>query len=81
MTFLEKWDDSLQFDRKEEGLRVSGCGMDMGFKVVYCTSSAIFPTYKCRGDKCPSSDHLNNHSARDGKATHKDGYCLRQKWL
>ena len=32
---------SVTRDRKE-GLRVSGCGMDMGFHVVYSLSSALF---------------------------------------
>lgn len=30
------------FDRKREGIRVGGCGMDMGFHVVYELSSVLF---------------------------------------
>jgi hypothetical protein len=30
------------FDRKREGIRVSGCGMDMGFHVVYELSCVLF---------------------------------------
>ncbi len=33
---------------KGEGVIVSGCGMDMGFEVVYALSSAVFG-YKNRG--------------------------------
>lgn len=29
--------------KKYEGLIVNGCGMDMGFSVVYNTSSALYP--------------------------------------
>lgn len=31
------------FPRQGEGLRVGGCGMDMGFAVVYDLSHALFP--------------------------------------
>ncbi len=30
------------YDRRREGLRVSGAGMDMGFHVVYSLSSVLF---------------------------------------
>ena len=32
---------SYSYHNKKEGLRVTGCGMDMGFAVVYDLSSAI----------------------------------------
>jgi hypothetical protein len=31
-----------KFDRKREGIRIGGCGMDMGFHVVYELSSVLF---------------------------------------
>ena len=47
-------------------VRVGGCGMDMGFALVYSLSSALFPNgFKClgklnnRGLRCPSNDHTN----------------------
>ena len=30
------------YDREREGVRVSGCGMDMGFHLVYCLAHALF---------------------------------------
>lgn len=31
------------YDRDREGIKVSGCGMDMGFHVVYSLGSVLFP--------------------------------------
>lgn len=48
------------FDREREGVKVSGCGMDMGFHLVYAMSSAMFPEgFGCVGEGCPSNDHSN----------------------
>jgi hypothetical protein len=50
----------ISYDRNREGLRVSGCGMDMGFHVVYELSRALYPDgFGCIGSGCPSNDHSN----------------------
>jgi hypothetical protein len=83
-------------DRDRWGLRVGGCGMDMGFHVVYSLSRALWPNgHPCTGSdgrtptgkrtkahRCPSNDHNNGDRAyRKGK-THADGgYALNQAWL
>jgi len=63
------------------GLKVGGCGMDMGFSVVYNLSRRLFPEgFKCIGKKnrCPSNDHFNGVKNRK----HSDGgYALTQRWL
>jgi hypothetical protein len=67
--------------RKSRGLRVGGCGTDVGFEVVYNLGYALYPGgYECGGDKCHSNDHYNQ---ADNKNTHhKDGgYAFRQEWL
>ena len=54
-------------DRKHGGLRMTGCGMDMGFALVYNLSSRLFPDgFGCIGKGepgsgvyCPSNDHSN----------------------
>lgn len=54
-------------DQKHGGIRIGGCGMDMGFALVYALSSALFPDgFGCigrgpdgSGIYCPSSDHVN----------------------
>lgn len=78
-----------------EGLPARGCGMDMGFHLVYELSHVLFPDgFGCigYGDKwltrCPSNDHSNGdrdytpHNDPDAlKHWHNDGgYALRQRW-
>lgn len=56
-------------DSKHGGIRMGGCGMDMGFALVYNLSSVLFPNgFGCIGDGngyegtnicCPSNDHSN----------------------
>lgn len=48
------------FDRRHGGVRVSGCGMDAGFHLVYSLSRALYPDgHPCTGERCPSNDHSN----------------------
>ena len=65
------------------GVKVSGCGMDMGFHMVYALSSTLFPEgFTCTGDKCSSNDHSNGHERDQGNVHHRDGgYALIQRWL
>jgi hypothetical protein len=65
-----------------EGVRMDGCGMDMGFALVYNLSCLLFPDgFECIGQNCPSNDHSNGdrnyepHHHRDG------GYALKHRWL
>ena len=53
-------------DQKNYGVKVSGCGMDMGFHLVYSLSHVLFPDgFGCVGEnreartRCPSNDHSN----------------------
>src|SRR5262245_5305389 len=48
------------FSEKREALSVGGCGMDMGFHVVYTLSRVLYRDgFGCIGDGCPSNDHSN----------------------
>jgi hypothetical protein len=49
--------------RKSLGLKIGGCGMDMGFHVVENLSYALYGKgYQCLGKgKCPSNYHNNHH--------------------
>lgn len=73
-----------KLDHKRGGIKVGGCGMDMGFALVYNLSRALYPDgFTCSGINpiCPSNDHSNGdrdfspHMHRDG------GYAIRQRWL
>lgn len=71
------------FPRSGEGLRVNGCGMDMGFSVVYNLSATLFPAgFGCAGEGCPSNDHSNGDRNYTTAHHHADGgYALKQRWL
>lgn len=73
----------MTYDRDREGVRVGGCGMDMGFHLVYSLSSYLWPKgFKCIGDRCPANDHTNGDTNRK-RHLHKNsgGYALRHQWL
>lgn len=56
----KNWDNS-------QGLTVSGCGMDMGYHLVYSLSRVLFPD----GFK----------GAMSGQHQQDGGYALKQRWL
>lgn len=70
---------------KGDGLKIGGCGMDMGFALVYELSHALWPEgFVCLGDHCPANDHHNSpYPAKvAGSMVHKTGgYALRHRWL
>ena len=74
---------------KKQGIKIGGCGMDMGFALVSELSYALYGDgYLCtgRGKKgergCPSNVHVNPGKRYYHKARkHTDGYALRQEWL
>lgn len=72
-------------NRNHDGVECGGCGMDMGFDLVYSVSRAMFPDgFDCIGDGCPSNDHSNDRGARNYSPDrhHTDGgYALKQRWL
>jgi len=72
----------LNLSRDKEGLPVSGCGMDMGFHLVYELSSVLWPNgYVCHGAECHSNDHSNGDRNRRPHHHSDGGYALRHRWL
>jgi hypothetical protein len=81
----------IKYNRKHEGAEMGGCGMDMGFALVYELSRVMFPKgfpctgkdYTTRGACCPSCDHSNRDPRGFAKGIkHADGgYALRHRWL
>lgn len=72
------------------GVKVGGCGMDMGFHLVYSLSRTLYPEgHACTGesgygaDRCPSNDHSNDRTAdyRTDRVHSDGGYALKQRWL
>ncbi len=58
------------YNTKYEGVRIDGCGMDMGFSLVYTLGSVLWP------DGTPEP-----HGTRNGEPDTCGGYALRQRWM
>ena len=54
----------------KDGLVMRGCGMDMGFALVYNLGRALWPD----GTQKP-------HGTRNGKPDTDGGYALKHRWL
>ena len=73
----------------KSGVKVSGCGMDMGFHVVYNMSRVIYSDgFMCTGERdCPSNDHRNERGDERaqgysiGRVHSNPGYALLHRWL
>ena len=75
---------ALDYPTARDGsLRIGGCGMDMGFAVVYDLSVTLYPHgFDCigsalgpnnRSDQCPSNDHSNGDRDYSPDNHHNDG--------
>jgi hypothetical protein len=60
----------VHIDEKHGGLKVSGCGMDMGFHLVYDLGRMLWP----HGTTKP-------HGMRNGAPDKDGGYALKHTWL
>lgn len=58
---------------KGDGIKVGGCGMDMGYHLVYGLSRALFPD----GFKVKGTGRNGDTSGHDNDG----GYALRHRWL
>jgi hypothetical protein len=74
---------------KDGSIRVGGCGMDMGFHLVYNLGSVLYGEFytgkpwQCIGQGCPSSDHQGaRYEPHTPERMHKDGgYSLHHRWM
>lgn len=84
--YLTAWvADALDY-RQAQGLhgplKVNGCGMDMGYHVVYSLARTLWPdSFDCVGEGCPSNDHSNGDRDYSPHRHSDGGYALRQRWL
>ena len=54
-------------DDRREGVKMAGCGMDMGFALVYGLSSVLWSDgFDCTGENCPANDHVNGDKPPKG---------------
>lgn len=73
ITKLDSWVARAKgenIDSKHGGLKVGGCGMDMGFALVYNLGRMLWPN----GTKKP-------HGSRNGAPDKDGGYALKHEWL
>lgn len=77
-----------RIDQNHGGVIMGGCGMDMGFALVYNLARTLWPQgHPCTGEaerpnRCPSNDHSNGERTYSPELHHRDGgYALRQRWL
>ena len=69
-------------ERRQLAVKMGGCGMDMGFALVYNLSSVLFrDNFICTGEKCPSNDHNNGEKDRTPHKHSDGGYALRHRQL
>lgn len=59
-----------KFDSDRQGIKISGCGQDMGFALVYSLGSTLWP----KGTPKP-------HGTRNGEPDTAGGYALKHSWL
>lgn len=57
-------------DQKRDGIKIGGCGMDMGFSLVYDLGRTVWP----KGTPKP-------HGRRNGEPDSCGGYALKHSWL
>jgi hypothetical protein len=68
--------------RDKRGLMMGGCGMDMGFALVYSISSSLYRgSFHCIGKGCPANDHNNGDRNYEPHLHSDGGYALRQSWI
>lgn len=69
----------LTMDTHHGGVKMGGCGSDMGFMLVYDLARTMWPSgFDCIGENCPSNDHSN----RVDEKHHSDGgYALKRSWV
>ena len=64
------------------GVRIGGCGMDMGFHLVHNLGYALFGDgFECTGHGCPSNDHSNGDRDYTPHMHKSGGYALKQSWM
>lgn len=60
----------MGYSRPDNGIKVQGCGMDMGFHLVYTLGARLWP-----------NGTRNPHGTRNGEPDHSGGYALKHEWI
>ena len=82
ISFLTAKAMGFTINRDTGGVKCGGCGMDMGFHLVYELSATLFPDgFGCVGEQCPSNDHSNGDRVYTPHHHSSGGYALSHRWL
>ena len=73
ITYLAALSMGDKIDQKHGGIKIGGCGMDMGFALVYNLGYALFPD----GFAVEGIGRNGDTSGWDNDG----GYALKQRWL
>jgi len=67
------------YDLKREALKVGGCGMDMGFALVYELSHALHGHETVGADAKKAAEKGHPHHPRAD--SYRAGYSLTHRWI
>jgi hypothetical protein len=82
ISYLTSLATEFKLHNKYEGIKIGGCGMDMGFHLVYNLGRILFKdSFYCIGEGCPSNDHSNGDRDYSPHFHSDAGYTLKQRWL
>ena len=76
----------MPWDDRHQGIKIGGCGSDMGWEIAYHLGWALWgKEWPCAGPGCPSNVHHNPGPDRNdytpGHLHGDGGYSLRHSWL
>lgn len=72
----------IRYNQDYRSLVVGGCGMDMGYHVVYKLARVLYrDDFECIGENCPSNDHVNGDKVKKGQQHSDAGYSLTHSWI
>ncbi len=63
------------WDEKREAVKVGGCGMDMGFHLIYTLGRVLYP------DGFKLASHQNGRNGDTSRFDNDGGYAFQQCWL
>lgn len=72
----------MRLNKSGDAIVIGGCGMDMGFSLIYHLSYELFHEgFTCTGSGCYSNDHSNGDRDYTPHQHSDPGYALKQRWL
>lgn len=70
----------MSYSVKHEGVKVDGCGMDIGFHLVNCLSYALHG-YETKGKRAKAAERDGLPFTATNKRAFRAGYSLNHRWL